>query len=107
MGEPKRIIWHDGHKVSFREQKRGSEFIAARRRFGFRDVCPLCKQRFTEKTTTTVVLIVSNQAGVPNRFVHGECLADTTDEYAWRMIAEDYEQSKRYADWFNVGESEV
>jgi len=48
----------------------------------------------------SVTLIISNQANVPNRFVHDECLAQYSLEYAFKLIADDYEAAKAYAHWF-------
>ena len=97
-----RSIRYGGKTVSFREYSddQAKKFVEARLRYGNMDVCPLCKRRFVVKNTTGVVLIVSNQVGIPNRFVHSECMADKTDEYAFRLIAEDYKEAQKYADWF-------
>jgi hypothetical protein len=97
-----RRIPHNGKHVALREILDGSKFIAARIRYGHTDVCPLCKARFTENNVGHLVMFISNQAGVPNRFVHGHCMASKTDEYAWALIAEDYDRSKQYADWYEL-----
>ena len=95
-----RNIKYDGKTVAFKRIEDGQKFIVARRRYQHTDVCPLCKITFTPQSVTAVVLIVSNQAGIPNRVVHEECLEDKTDEYAFRLISMDYKESKAYADWF-------
>lgn len=95
-----RTIRWNGKTVGFRNMPDGKRFVQVRRGWGNKDVCPLCKRVFTKSTTTSVILIISNQVGVPNRFVHSECLIDKTDEYAFRLIAEDYEAAKKYSDWF-------
>lgn len=95
-----RSIRWNGKIVSFRKMPDGKRFIRVRRRIKEHDVCPLCKAAFVDENTTSVVLIISNQAGVPNRFVHSECLADKTDEYVFRLIAEDYKDALEFAHWF-------
>jgi len=93
-------IQYDGKVVSFRRMHDGQRFIAVRKRIKVKDFCPLCKKRFLPENTTSVSLVISNQAGVPNRFVHDECLEDKTLEYAFRLIAEDWKEAQRYQDWF-------
>jgi len=95
-----RHILYEGKRILFREMPNGKRFIEVRRRIGSRDVCPLCKQIFRKSTITSVVLITSSQVDIPNRFVHSECLVNKTDEYAFKLIAEDYEEAKKYSDWF-------
>ena len=97
--ESRSIKW-DGKLVSFREIAYGKKFVQARKRYRFDDVCPLCKLKFPPDDDAAVVLVISNQVGIPNRILHASCLEDKTDEYAFRLIAEDFELSKDYADWF-------
>lgn len=104
VAKPTRHIRYEGKSVAFRALPDGRKFVAARRRLGHIDVCPLCKTKFTLDTITGVVLVVSNQAGIPNRFVHQECLEDKTDEYAFRLIVEDWNVANQHRqqcrDWF-------
>jgi hypothetical protein len=89
-----REIPYDGKHVLIRKiSEEGKAFMEARCRYGNRDICPICRERFVPSKTTAIHLIVSNQVGIPNRIVHDECLADKTDEYAWRIIAEDYKRA--------------
>jgi len=97
--QDKKIMW-DGKGVTFRYMEDGKKFVAARRRYGNRDVCPLCKKAFTTLTTTSVYLIISNQVGIPNRFVHTECMKEKTPAYAFRLITENYQEALKYQDWF-------
>jgi len=94
----RRQVKHNGKIVVICPQQDGEKFIEG---LGERDICPLCKQHFRKGSTPTLILIVSNQVGIPNRMVHTECMEDKTDEYAFALIAGDFEESKRYADWFN------
>ena len=104
MNEP-RVIQHDGKHVSIRKMDDGKEFVEARRRFGHSDICPICRKQFAPNEITAIHLIVSNQVGIPNRYVHDECLVDKLDAYAWRIIAEDYvEAMKKWEEikgWFS------
>lgn len=96
-----RTFQWNGKHVSFRAMPDGEQFIKARKGiYREPDVCPLCKCAFSIESTTGVVLIISNQAGIPNRFVHEECLEDKTDEYAFQLIVQDYKTAQLYKDWF-------
>ena len=93
-------ITHNGKTVGFRRLPDGQRFIQARHRIGKHDLCPLYNVAFAPENTTAVILIISNQAGVPNRFCHEECLADKTLEYAFHEIAEDWEAAKAAGEQF-------
>jgi len=95
----RRIDWK-GKLVCFRQMPDGAKFVRTRLKIGHEDTCPLCKKRFGLDNVTSVTLIISNQANVPNRFVHDECLAQYSLEYAFKLIADDYEAAKAYAHWF-------
>jgi len=92
-------IRYEGKDVSLRIMPDGRQFMEARRRYGHLDVCPLCKERISPKVAR-VWLVVSNQAGVPNRILHDECMQGKTPEYAWRLIAEGWKEAQQYRDWF-------
>jgi len=94
-----RIEW-DGKSVGFRLMSDGISFVKTRRRIGFIDVCPICKEKFSVSKITGVILIISNQVGIPNRFIHVECLEDKTYAYAFSIIAEDWKEAQPYKDWF-------
>jgi hypothetical protein len=96
----RRNIWWDGKQVAFVPMPDGKRFVEVAQRHGDHHHCPLCRRTFEAETTTSVTLIISNQAGVPNQFVHDECLAPLTDAFAFRYIAEDYQEAKKYAHWF-------
>lgn len=91
-------IPYDGKQIYFRSVVEG--FIKARRRLGFSDVCPLCKKTHFQKDKQKVVLITSNQVGIPNRIVHYECMKDDLPEYVFQLIAQDWENAQKYKDWF-------
>lgn len=93
------IQWNGLH-VGFRVLQDGVKFVKTRQRLGEKDMCPLCKKYFQVHGTTSVVLVISNQAGVPNRFLHSECVKDKTKEYAFGLIAQDWEDAQKYKDWF-------
>ena len=92
-------IKYKGKTVSFRYFKEGKKFVEVRRRHGDVDMCPLCKKVFRKNDVGGIYLIVSNQAGVPNRFIHEEC-----KKYDFFMtfdiIACDYQEALQYKDWF-------
>jgi len=99
-----RNIKYKGKTVSFRLIEKGAEFIKARKRYGYLDKCPLCKKGFNSQEEQ-VVLIISNQVSIPNCILHNDCLQDKTDEYAFRLIAEDYQYANGlnaliFASWF-------
>lgn len=99
-----RSVLYDGKTVSLRAIEDSEKFIQSRIRiFGKKDICPICRQKIDSGDIT---LIVSNQAGIPNRIVHNDCLSDKTDEFAFRIIAEDYQRfqqfEKDYEGWLEM-----
>lgn len=86
---------YDGKPVQVRSQ--GQEFNEARRRFNHRDICPYCVERI--KKPDAVVLIISNQAGIPNRVAHKSCFRNQGDE-AINNLARSYEEAQKHAHWF-------
>lgn len=96
-------IKYDGKTVSFRKITTGGTFVAARRKMGNIDICPICKKKFTVKSTTVVILIISNQVGIPNRFVHSECNEGKTFEYMFNIIANSWKCAQDYKHWFTLG----
>jgi hypothetical protein len=101
---PVRSILYNGKTVSIRAIEDSEKFIQSRIRiFGKKDICPLCRQHIDSGDIT---LIVSNQANIPNRIAHNACFADKTDEYAFRLIAEDYQRfqqfEKDYEGWMEM-----
>lgn len=95
-----RTVMHDGKTVAFRNIPDGRQFARMRHRMREKDRCALCKEAFALENTTGVVLVISNQAGIPNRFVHSECMEDKTPEHAFRLIAEDWKEAQKYEGWF-------
>lgn len=83
-------IEYCGKTIGFKTFEDGQFFIRTRKRIGIEDACPLCLKPFTADNTTSVILVVSNQAGIPNRFCHTECTADKTLEYVVQIIAASY-----------------
>lgn len=94
-------ILYEGKTVSFREFKDGERCARVRKnaRSGSYDICPLCLEEIIE-VPGTVVLVVSNQAGVPNRFIHKECMGDSTLEYIFNVLVADWQIAKKYKHWF-------
>lgn len=76
--------------------------IEARRRLDHLDVCPLCEEKIRPTNGLEVVMMISNQAGIPNRILHGDCFDKHTPEHALRFIAGSYEESLCYAHWFEL-----
>ena len=79
MSEVKTIPWNGSH-VAFKRWEDGTKWTKARQRLGHSDICPLCLDGFDSRDSSPVILIVSNQAGVPNRTVHSKCFDDKTPE---------------------------
>jgi hypothetical protein len=93
---------YEGKPVAFRLMLDGKQFIYNRKKVKKNpDICPLCRKPFIEETITSVILIISNQVGIPNRFVHSECMANLTEEYALHCIANDYQEALKYYHWFD------
>ena len=96
------VPW-DGKSVGLKHIKDGTKFMEARKRYGFRDICPLCRQVIQTSSVTSVELVVSNQVGIPNKILHHECVEDKTDEYVVQLLASDYANYKasleRFAAW--------
>ena len=92
-------IIYEGKTIGFKTMLDGQGFIGARRRINAHDICPICKKPFTPEGTTSVLLIISNQADVPNRFCHTECTIDKTLEYVFKIIADSYEEAKQHINW--------
>lgn len=86
-------------KVGFKKMNDGEQFIKTRQKIGEKDICPLCKTPFTFNNTTAILLVISNQVGVPNRFCHSECIADKSLEWVFKIINDDYEIAKKYIKW--------
>jgi len=103
MAITERISYH-GKSVGFRVYDDGTEFMTARKRYGFRDICPLCKKAISVNSITGVALIVSNQAGIPNRIIHIECMDLRSFEDVFQRVARSYEEAKQameqHGDWF-------
>jgi len=95
------IQWR-GKNIGYSNQ--GQKFCDARQRLGHNDICPLCN----EKIANDVILIVSNQANMPNRILHEECFSKEEPEKIMDLLAERYEEAKQmavsykqnYAHWF-------
>jgi hypothetical protein len=83
-----------GRKVNFRSVPDG--FTAARKRLDHFDICPLCK----EQTCDPSILMISNQAGVPNRIIHRACFDDLDPYEVWQTIFRDWQDAQVYRDWF-------
>ena len=99
-------VRHNGKTVRFHRVLDGHQFLRNRKGIvlllgGEHDICPLCKQAFTLDNTSEIVLVISDRAGVPNRFLHVECTQDKTIEYVWNLIAEDWEAAQKYLHWFD------
>ena len=94
-------IDYDGKKVGFRFMEDGPAFVRARKRLGNIDYCPLCDEVFTLDNVTSVVLIVSNQVDVPNRFCHSECFGDQTPKQAFKIIADNYKRFLQFRGWIS------
>jgi len=92
-------IRYDGKPVGFRMMPDGASFIKTRCRIEERDICPICNNEFTPENTTSVILVISNQVDVPNRFCHTECLSDKTLEHAFQLILHSYEDAKEHIKW--------
>ena len=93
-------IYWDGKKVVFRYMEDGENFIEARRRLGRMDYCPLCGELFTPGTMTSVVLVWSNQVGIPDRICHAECFAEHTPEIVFNIIAGNFELYLKFKETF-------
>lgn len=93
------IKWKD-KTIGFCDLPDGSQFVQARQRIDEMDICSICKKYFQAHNTTSVVLIISNQAGIPNRFVHSECMEGKTDEEVFALIAKHWEKVQKYKGWF-------
>ena len=61
------------------------------------EVCPICKEPITPQNTTDIWFIISNQVGVPNRYVHAGCF--TEFEETFQEIADDYERARVHIEW--------
>ena len=95
-----RSFTYNGKGVGLRLMTDGQGFIKTRSRIVDSDTCPICRKVFTKDNTTSIVLIISNQIGIPNKFVHIECMEDKTPEYAFKIIADDYKEALKYKHWF-------
>ena len=93
-------IKYEGKTVAFRIIDNGRMFMAARRRYRYIDVCPLCLEKISSENQSPVILVISNQAGIPNRMLHNECMEGKTAEYAFKLIADSYAIAKQSAHWF-------
>lgn len=71
-----------------------ADYFKKRRIVRRSEICAICKQPITEGD---IWLIISNQVGVPNRQVHGECF--TGFEETFEKIVEDYERAKIHFEW--------
>ena len=100
MIQPLNDIQYEGKTVGFRVINDVRKFTAARRRYGHIDICPLCLEKFSSKNQSSVILVISNQAGIPNRMLHNECMEGKTAEYAFKLIADSYAVAMQYAHWF-------
>jgi len=94
------LVKHYGKNVYFETITDGTKFMKARVRYGFRDICPLCKTRISKHNVTSVVLVVSNQVGVPNRILHSECYDKGLPENIWNRIFCDWLTAQKHKDWF-------
>ena len=93
-------IQYEGKTVAFRIVIDVQKFIAERKRNGHMDVCPLCLEKFSSENQLPVILVISNQAGIPNRILHSECMEGKTAEYAFELIADSYTIAMESAHWF-------
>ena len=93
-------IKYEGKTVAFRIIDNGRMFMAARRRYRYIDVCPLCLEKISSENQSPVILVISNQAGIPNRILHSECMEGKTAEYAFELIADSYAIAMESAHWF-------
>ena len=100
MIQPLNDIQYEGKTVVFRIDNNGRRFIAARKRNGHIDVCPLCLEKFSSENQSPVILVISNQVGIPNRILHSECMEGKTAEYAFELIADSYAIAMESAHWF-------
>ena len=93
-------IQYEGKTVVFRIINDSQKFTVARNRNGHMDVCPLCLEKFSSENQSPVILVISNQVGIPNRILHSECMEGKTAEYAFKWIADSYAVAMQSAHWF-------
>ena len=92
----------DGKIVQFRVIEDGRKFNAGRQRvLGKPEICPVCHMPLLPSGPEKVVLMISNQAGIPNRVLCYDCFDKGTPAYTLRKIAEDYAAAQEYAGWFH------
>lgn len=97
-----RLVEWKGKSVALRAIKNGEKFMASRKRYGFTDICPICREKL-EVRPQELILVISNQANIPNQILHQECTTGKTDDEVVDFLGNDFEEfkksSKRFAAW--------
>lgn len=76
------------------------KFFKTRKSMKEVDVCPICLEQFAG--AEDVYLVISNQAGIPNRILHTSCVKNE-DETIIRLASlykTAKEMKKQFGDWF-------
>lgn len=87
------IQWND-KVVGFRFISDSEKTIKYRKEHSEPLICAVCKQDIEEGS---IWLIISNGAGIPNRYCHSKCLKNFSE--TMKLIADDYEMAKFHIEW--------
>lgn len=89
---------YNGQPIRFFQINNSIQFFRTRKRIKKEDICPICMQAANDK----IFLVISNQAGIPNRILHQECVINEDETIA--RLASLYEEAKakhkEFAPWF-------
>jgi hypothetical protein len=75
-------------------------FIKIRKKIKKPEICPICLKELDE--VDDLYLVISNQAGIPNRVLHESCVMSPVETIA--KLADLYEEAKimhkQFGHWF-------
>jgi hypothetical protein len=98
--EEENKVHHNGVYVRFHYMKPNGGFIKIRKSIKKPEICPICMKELVE--SDGLYLVISNQAGVPNRVLHKTCV--TTQQETMDKLGVLYEEAqimhKQFGHWF-------
>jgi len=98
--ENKRDTQYNGIYVRFHYIEGNGGFIKIRKKTRKAEICPICLKALEE--SDNLYLVMSNQAGIPNRVLHEDCV--TSPQETINKLADLYKEAKimhkQFWHWF-------